>query len=241
MLTIFDHDLATLDATISKLPNTTPKPPSILHPNQNPVPQSLSALDHLTVNLVDGFEKLNHHYEQCVDALRRTEATPIQSSTVGLAQSLSAEEFKVLERDAGAVEEVLEDMAHYLNDMESIYGERVQGHISSLETCYSDASAAFTQFEEFQANLGSFIVATTEFDGLQKEYQGLIHPALDRLASLSDFYSGFARAYDEMVVEVGRRMGIRNKMETIMKRALAEIEELYERELTSVRYNNPKG
>ncbi|RPB22261.1 hypothetical protein L211DRAFT_789118 [Terfezia boudieri ATCC MYA-4762] len=228
MLAAFGQDLATLEAALSKLPNTSPKPPSILHPNQNPIPRSLSALDHLTVNLVDSFEKLNHHYDQCVDALRRTEATPIQSSTVGLLQSLSPEEFRVLESDAEAVEEVLEEMSHYLNEMETIYAEQVQGHISTLEACHADTIAAFTQFDDFQGNLGSYIVATTEFESAQKEYHSLIHPALDRLAALSDFYAGFARAYDEMVVEAGRRMGIKNKMEGIMKRALTEIEELYE-------------
>lgn len=226
----FDQDLATLEATISRLPPTSPKQPSILHPNQNPVPRSLSALDHHTVNLVDSFEKLNHHYEQCVDALRRTEAAPIQSSTVNLHHSLSPEEFKVLEGDAEAVEEVVEEMTNHLYEMENIYIEHVQGHISALEACFADTNAALVQFEEFQANLGSYIVASTEFEGAQKEYQSLIHPALERLANLSDFYAGFARAYDEMLVEVGRRMGIRNKMESIMKRALAEIEELYERE-----------
>ncbi|KAF8473972.1 autophagy-related protein 17 [Kalaharituber pfeilii] len=224
----FDQDLATLEATVSKLPSTSTKQPSILHPSQNPVPRCLSELDHLTVNLVDSFEKLNHHYEQCVDALRRTEAPSIETSTVGLIHSLSPEEFKVLESDAEAVEDVLEDMAHYINEMESIYVDQVKAHIDALEACQKDTNAAFAQFEEFQANLGSYVVASTEFESTQKEYQSLIHPALDRLASLSDFYAGFARAYDEMVVEVGRRLGIRNKMESIMKRALSEIEELYE-------------
>ncbi|KAI5787039.1 autophagy-related protein 17 [Peziza echinospora] len=227
----FDNDLASLEASMSELPNTSSKQPSILHPNQNPVPRSLSALDHHSVNLVDSFEKLNHHYEQCVDALRRSEVAPMQSSTVGLTQSLSPEEFAVLESDSQAVEEVLEDMAHIISEMENIFVEHVQGHIHSLESCYAQTNAALAQFEEFQIHLGSYIVASTEFESAQKEYQSLIHPALDRLANLSDFYSGFARAYDEMVVEVGRRMGIRNKMESIMKNALAEIEELYEHDL----------
>jgi len=122
-------------------------------------------------------------------------------------------------------------MTQNINEMENIYVEQIQGHISSLEVCHADADAAVSQFEEFQASLGGYMVATTEFDSSQKEYQILIHPALDRLASLSEFYAGFARAYDEMVVEVGRRMGVRNKMEGIMKRALAEIDELYEHDL----------
>lgn len=232
MLAAFDQDLASLEETLLGLPNTSPKLPSILHPNQNPIPRTLSALDHLTVTLVDSFEKLNHHYEQCVDALRRTEATPLQSSTADLPQSLSPEEFCVLESDAEAVEEVLEEMTQNINEMENMYVEQIQGHISSLEACHAEATAAVSQFEEFQASLGSYIVATTEFDSSQKEYQILIHPALDRLDSLSEFYAGFAKAYNEMVVEVGRRMGIKNQMEGIMKRALAEIDELYERELS---------
>ena len=69
----------------------------------------------------------------------------------------------------------------------------------------------------------------------------MIHPALDRLDSLSDFYAGFARAYDEMVVEVGRRMGVKNQMEGIMKRALADIDGLYERELPRSEFSCPRA
>ena len=216
-LNTFTHDLTTLSNTLTSLPSTLTTKPSILHPSQNPVPRSLSELDHHTVALVDSFEKLNHHYAQCVDALCRTNtgAAELHNSTIlglsqtlatggvaeppldtaPLLQSLSPSEFELLSTDSSTVPDVLDDMNHSLNTMDQIYTTDVLGHLDALDAVAVDTHTALAKFEDFQASLGGYVVAGTEFEAAQKEFQALMHPALERLRALAEFYAEIGRAH----------------------------------------------
>jgi autophagy-related protein 17 len=65
------------------------------------------------------------------------------------------------------------------------------------------------------------------FQASWEEERSVLATKMDEIESLTEFYSGFARGYDGLIVEVQRRRNSRREMDKIIRHALSQVERLY--------------
>ena len=82
--------------------------------------------------------------------------------------------------------------------------------------------------ERFQLELAACMDGLRDFEHRQTELKADMEVRLDELWQLGEFYDGFVGAYDEMILEVGRRRGVEARMETIVRDADTMLAELYD-------------
>lgn len=226
-LSAFDNDLLTLNTSLSNLPESTQN----YHNLSEPVHPYLQVLEEHAAAMAQLLESLTQHFDRCSEALKHSEAASTHNQETGMIDSMPLEEkadlYAVLERDAREVDDVVAELKERFGEMESI-SSYVGKHLEDLHMLSSNAQGTFSQFEDFQGNLGVYVEKTREFETQQDGYARAMEERLDELWQLGEFYEGFMGAYDAMVVEVGRRKGVAARMEAILRDTMKKLQGLYE-------------
>lgn len=194
-------------------------------------------------------ESLVSHFDLCVRAIRHTEGGGDAASKIAgdlpegmdLGQNATEvpepidddqwiEMIRVLEEDAGQVDDVVMEIRDHIAEMESLY-KRVESHTNRHNQELANATAAFRLLEDIGSKLPGYITQGQVFPIHWEEEKEKIEERLEELETSRDFYDGFLKAYDNLLIEVGRRKAWELKMERVVQAAKSELDKIYEDDL----------
>lgn len=245
----FDDDLRSLKIAL--------RSPSASQSNQDlssPIPPHMNTLENHAQEMASLLESLVNHFDLCVDAIRHTEggyaavqraassqppgAEPVSVSGVmnpdhdpSTEEALSDEErqemLDVLMKDASQVDDVVLELRERLNDMEAMH-EAILEHVASLTQTYSDIKTAYNILESVGGRLPSYIIASQDFRLYWEDTKLNIQEHLTELESMRLFYENYYNSYDNLILEVRRRKACEDKVNSIRRKAMEQIERVYE-------------
>ena len=196
-------------------------------------------------------DSLSSHFDLCVNAIRHTEggfaaackaasALPPGADLVSISGVMNAESqnldeeplsneertemLHVLENDAAQVEDVVAELKEHLSEMETKH-EAILEHVYDLTTDFTSTTTAFSILENISANLPGYIMASADFRIQWEETKQHIREQLEDLEGMRVFYENYHASYDAMILEVHRRKKSEDKVKTIMRKAMEQIEE----------------
>ena len=221
---------------------------------RSPVPDILQSMEIQAGEMARNLESLVKHFDLCVTAIKHTEGGGAAASKIardlpgGMALNLSAADepleritdqemidmLEVLEKDAGEVEEVVLEVKEAISEVEA-NAERVKAFGQRLTDELSRTITAFNYLEDLGSRLPGYITQSQIFIYRWDEERGKIDEYMADLEGLRGFYSNFINAYDNLLIEVGRRKDVEKRIAKIRQEAIAKIERLVQEE-TSERH-----
>lgn len=244
------RDLKDAMASASKLLPLQPQPSL----TSTPILDGLHALETHAQDMASLLDSLVSHFDLCVNAIRHTEggfaavrkaasslppgAEPVSvSGVMDSSQNLddegplSEEERKemltVLENDAAQVEDVVTELREHLNEME-IKHDAILAHVSNLAAAYDSTAAAFSALQLLSAQLPEYLMAASDFRFRWEDTKSQIREQLQEMESMRLFYENYHTSYDNLIIEVYRRRQSEDKVKTIMRKAMEQMEKVIE-------------
>lgn len=216
----------------------------------SPIPRILHEMEDHAREMATGLESLVSHYDLCVTAIKQTEgggdaALKIVGDLpegVDIGQDAGGappepmsdhermEMMRVLEEDAGQVEDVVMEIRDHIAEMESLHS-RVEMHTDRLASEHANTTAAFRKLEDLGQKLPGHITRTQMFLMRWEEDKTAIDERLEELEDLIELCDGFLRAYDNLLIEIGRRKDQELEVEKVVQQARTRLEKLYEDEV----------
>jgi len=210
---------------------------------RSPIPDILQGMEGHAQEMADNLESLVRNFDMCVTAIKHTEgggaaaqniATDLPEGVkLGLTnedEPLTEEErmemLAVLEKDASEVEEVVVEIRERSAEMEA-YFEQSVAHNDLLSESHAREIAVYKLLEEVGGKLPTYILQSQIFLAKWEDEKVKIEARMDELEALRDFYDGFLRAYDKLIIEIGRRKTMESKISKVAQEAVAKIDKLY--------------
>jgi len=212
----------------------------------SPLPDILHEMERYAKGMATDLEALVNHYDLCVTAVKHTEGggaaatkfadnlpegVDIGEDVAGPLEPINDEQrremLRILEEDAGNVEGAVTDIRSHLVEMESLH-ERVQTHSDRLTRNHDSAIAAFKLLEAIGRKLPSNVTQSQVFLLRWDSEKAKIDERLEELEGLTQFYDGFLRAYDTLLIEIGRRKAMEQRMEKEVEGVRARLDKLYQ-------------
>ncbi|KAI9672671.1 MAG: autophagy protein 17 [Alyxoria varia] len=208
------------------------------------------SLEAHATEMADLLQSLVRHYDLCVSALKNTEGggdavqqaerelpddlAAFSNERAESPQSLTDEErvelIRVVDKDAGEVNDVVNEIAARSSEMEAqLVG--ITGQESILKDSSFASKEAINLIESIEKSLPQFINASSVFDSRWHEIKQRIDEKMAELKGMYDFFADFLTAYDGLLVEISRRKASRSKMEKIAREAISKINDLYDVEV----------
>lgn len=221
------------------------------------IPVHLQTLETHAQEMASLLDSLVRHFDLCVNAVRHTEggyaavrkaassqppgADPVSVSGVMNTENETTEDeaisederqvmLDVLEKDAAQVDDVVMELGDLLNDMEAKH-EVVLEHVSTLTSTYKETATAYKILEGVGARLSGYIIASQNFQLQWEETKLNIQEQLNELESMRLFYENYYSSYDGLILEVHRRKSCEDKVKGIMKKAMEQIEKVYDADI----------
>lgn len=237
----------------SPLPSTSQSHNDLI----SPIPMHLHTLETNAQEMAALLDSLVQHFDLCVNAIRHTEggyaavrkaassqppeADPVSVSGVmntendptaeePLSEEDRREMLDVLEKDAAQVEDVVMELRDYLIDMEAKH-EEILEHVSALTTAHNETTTAYNILEAVGARLSGYIIAGQEFRLRWEDTKLNIQEQLNELESMRIFYENYFSSYDGLILEVYRRKQSEENVKTIIRKAMEQIEKVYEADM----------
>ncbi|KAH8672004.1 autophagy-related protein 17 [Tricladium varicosporioides] len=252
----FDDDLRALRTSMS----TSPKPDSSQSKSNllsSPIPEHLHTLEGHAQEMAHLLESLVKHFDLCVNAIRHTEggyaavrkaasSQPPGAEAVSVSGVMNAENdpvheeavseeerkemLEVLETDAAQVEDVVGELRDFLTEMEAKH-DIILDYVSSLTTKYTKTRNAYDILEGIGARLSGYMIASQDFRIRWEETKLQIHEQLSDLESMRLFYENYHASYDGLIAEVYRRKQCDEKVKSIIKKAMEQVDKVYEADM----------
>ena len=197
-------------------------------------------------------DSLVSHFDLCVSAIRHTEggfaavrkaasslppgAEPVSVSGVmdssqnlddegPLSEEERNEMLTVLENDAAQVEDVVAELREHLSEMETKH-DAILAHVSNLASAYDATVAAFSALQSLSAQLPEYLMAASDFRLRWEDTKSQIREQLHEIESIRLFYENYHASYDNLIIEVYRRRQSEDKVKTIMRKAMEQIDKI---------------
>ncbi|KAI4266093.1 MAG: hypothetical protein L6R38_008961 [Xanthoria sp. 2 TBL-2021] len=213
----------------------------------SPIPDILQSMEDRAKDMADNLESLVKHFDLCVTAIKHTEGggDAAQRITDDLPEGMAVgqeiasappepitdqereEMLEVLANDADQVEEVLTEIRNHISEMEGLL-ENTTTYIAQLDEEHSNVLQAFRHLESLEARLHAFVTQSQVFVMRWDDEKAKINERMNELESLGDFYSGYLSAYDNLLVEIGRRQFMEQQMEKVLQDAMRKLDTLHE-------------
>lgn len=217
---------------------------------RSPIPNILQEMENHARDMAGELEGLVRHYDMCVTAVKYIEGggdtalkivgdlpkgVDMSQDTGGAPLEPMSDEQRqemttVLEEDAEHVEGAVLDIRSHITDMETL-NEQVEAITQALDEEHDSTTAAFTLLEDIGRKLPNYITPGQVFVLRWETEKAKVEELLEELEGLTQFYDGFLRAYDNLLIEVGRRKSVEVRMEKEVQQARARLEKLYEDDL----------
>lgn len=213
----------------------------------SPIPDILETLEDHAREMADNLESLVKHFDLCVSAIKHTEGggdaaqriagdlpegVDIDEDIVHAApEPISGEDMKemleVIEKDADQVDEVVTEIQSRIAEMESQHESLIE-HMDACNKADKDTTSAFRLLEDIGQRLPPFIAQSQVYLMRWDEEKARVDERMQELEGLREFYDGFLAAYDNLLVDIGRRKTLELKVKKVVQDALNKIERLYE-------------
>jgi autophagy-related protein 17 len=251
----FDNDLNLIRDTLDPAGDAMNREADNLLDDVSPFPSLLFSLETHATEVASHLEGLVKHYDLCVSALKSTEgggeaiskasegeADQHESKLAGFGlgitklddeivpQFLSEEDrvnmLTVLVKDAGEVEDVVNEINDRLVDMEDQLAQ-IDGYMQKLRAMSSCLRSGLQVLKRVMDNVPVYISGCADFQAAWEDEKEVLVAKMEEMEGLSEFYSGFATGYDGLIIEVQRRRQVKREMEKIARNATSQIEKLY--------------
>ncbi|KAL9607837.1 MAG: hypothetical protein Q9167_007285 [Letrouitia subvulpina] len=213
-------------------------------------PETLNDMEDRAKDMADNLESLVKHFDLCVTAIKHTEGGgdaarritddlpagmdvgqySVQAPSEPISDEEKKEMMEVLENDAHQVEDVVMEIRDSFAAMETMY-TLVSEQINTLEQEHASIISAFRLLEKIGARLHPFISQSEVFVMRWDSEKSKIDEHMEELENLRSFYDGFLSAYDNLLVEIGRRQFMEQRMEKVVQDAMTKVDKLYEEDL----------
>lgn len=243
---VFDKDIQSVKALLAKkrLPNIAD---STGENTVSPIHDILRDMEDHAKDMADGLESLVKHFDLCVTAIKHTEGGGDvarrladdmpegmdlgQDATGPPADPISEDErlemMQVLQKDASQVEEVVTEIRDHITEMEAQH-EVVIAHVKRLAEEHDNTMLAFKHLETLGSRLPGYITQSHLFVMRWDDEKARMEERMEELEGLRFFYEGFLGAYDNLLIEIGRRKVLELKMERVAQDAMTRIQKLFE-------------
>lgn len=212
----------------------------------SPIPDILHDMESRSRDMADNLESLVKHFDLCLMAIKHTEGggdaairltadlpdgAGMEEDVAGAPEPIGDKErqdmLEVIAKDADQVEEVVMEICDHVTAMESQL-ETVAAYVSRLKEDSANITAAFTLLEDIGHRLQPFVTQSQIFVMRWDDEKSKINERMDELSNLEDFYAGYIAAYDNLLVEIGRRQFMEQQMEKVLQDAARKLDVLYE-------------
>lgn len=219
----------------------------------SPIPALYASLETHAAETAQNLESLVKHYDLCVTALKHTEGggeaitkageSEQQERLEGLGLDLAqieaeaaplpisaterAEMLAVLQKDAAEVEDVVSEIKDRLAEMEEQLAQ-IMAYIQLLRGTAGRLKNALRHLKRVARNIHGYIAASADFQSAWSEEKAVLQEKMEEVDSMVELYSGFANAYDELILEAQRRKHVKHKMEKAIKETVKYLQQLYQ-------------
>lgn len=242
----FDEDVQSVKSLLAKR-RKQDMPEDARGETKSPIPEILHDMEDHAKDMADNLESLVKHFDLCVTAIKHTEGGGDAAQRIAgelpegvdigqdganapadpIGEDERREIMEVLEKDASQVEDVVIEIKEHIIEMEAQH-ELVTAYMDQLAEEHANTTAAFKLLEEIGLRLPGYIAQSHVFVMRWDDEKAKIEERMDELQGLRVFYDGFLRAYDNLLIEIGRRKGLEMRMEKVAQDAMARIQKLYE-------------
>ncbi|KAL8706121.1 MAG: hypothetical protein Q9201_000823 [Fulgogasparrea decipioides] len=213
----------------------------------SPLPDILQSMEDRAKSMADNLESLVKHFDLCVTAVKHTEGggdtaqklthdlpagMNVGEEVLGAPSELISEQERqemldILAKDADQVEEVVMEIHDHIGELEAQF-DTVGTYMSHLEQESSNLATAFKRLDSLGSRLHAFVAQSQVFVMRWDDEKAKISERMEELESLGDFYIGYVSAYDNLLVEIGRRQFMEQQMEKVVQDAMRKLDTLYE-------------
>ncbi|MCJ1464207.1 autophagy protein 17 [Pseudocyphellaria aurata] len=214
---------------------------------RSPIPEILHDMEEHAKDMADNLESLVRHFDLCVTAIKHTEGggdaaqriagelpegvdigqDGANAPAVPIGEDERREMMEVLEKDASQVEDVVIEIKEHIVEMEAQH-DLMTAYTDQLVDEHANTTSAFKLLEDIGLRLPGYIAQSHVFVMRWDDEKAKIEERMDELEELRVFYDGFLRAYDNLLIEIGRRKALETRMEKVAQDAMARIHQLYE-------------
>jgi autophagy-related protein 17 len=122
------------------------------------------------------------------------------------------------------------ELREFLNEME-LKHETIIEYVASLNTTHAEITSTYQILDGVSARLPGYIIASQDFRTRWEDTKLNIQEQLNELESMRVFYENYQSSYDGLILEVQRRKNSEEKVRGIMRKAMEQIEKVYEVDL----------
>lgn len=243
---VFDKDVQSVKSLLAKKPKQD-IPGDTDREAGSPIPEILHDMEDHAKDMADNLESLVRHFDLCVTAIKHTEGGGDAAQRIAgelpegvdighdganapadpIGEDERKEMMEVLEKDASQVEDVVMEIKEHIIEMETQH-ELLTAYTHQLTDEHANTTSAFKLLEEIGLRLPGYIAQSHVFVMRWDDEKAKIEECMDELEELRVFYDGFLRAYDNLLIEIGRRKTLEMRMEKVAQDAMAKIQKLYE-------------
>lgn len=242
----FDEDVQSVKSLLAKRPKQDMLEDA-RGETKSPIPEILHDMEDHAKDMADNLESLVRHFDLCVTAIKHTEGGGDAAQRIAgelpegvdigqdganapaepIGEDERREIMEVLEKDASQVEDVVIEIKEHIIEMEAQH-ELVTTYTDQLAEEHANTTSAFKLLEEIGLRLPGYIAQSHVFVMRWDDEKAKIEERMDELQGLRVFYDGFLGAYDNLLIEIGRRKALEMRMEKVAQDAMARIQKLYE-------------
>ncbi|KAI4174629.1 MAG: hypothetical protein LQ343_002202 [Gyalolechia ehrenbergii] len=218
--------------------------------SMSPIPDILQDMEGRSRDVADNLESLVKHFDLCLMAIKHTEGggdaairltadlpdgPAMEEDVAGAPEPIGDRErqdmLEVIAKDADQVEEVVMEIGDHVTAMESQL-ETVAAYVARLKEEGCSVTAAFNVLEDIGRRLQAFVAQGQVFVMRWDDEKMKINERMDELSNLENFYVRYLGAYDNLLVEIGRRQFMEQQMEKVLQDAARKLDVLYEEDRT---------
>ena len=212
-----------------------------------PISETLADMEEHAKEMAVNLESLVSHFDLCVTAIKHTEGGGDAAIKIaeGLPEGVDVgqetknappepmsdeqriEMMRVLDEDAGQVDDVVMEIKSNIAEMESMY-RQVESHMDQSRRLRSNADLAFKRLEALGRGLPKHVTRNQTFLVEWNDQKTRIEDRLEELDNAKGFYDGFLKAYDNLIIEIGRRKSIEAKVDKVIHEATSKLHKLYQ-------------
>ncbi|KAL8659282.1 MAG: hypothetical protein Q9202_007200 [Teloschistes flavicans] len=216
-------------------------------PSISPIPEFLESMEARAQDMADNLESLVKHFDLCVTAIKHTEGggeaaqrltddlpagvdvgEELKGAPLGqISEQERREMLEVLAKDADQVDEVVMEIRDHIAEMEDQF-RTVSAYLDAVAQEHTNINTAFKLLDNLGRRLHAFLGQGEVFVMRWDDEKIRINERMGELENLGNFYDGYVSAYDNLLVEIGRRQFMEQQMDNVLQDAMRKLEILYD-------------
>ena len=213
----------------------------------SPVPDILDVMEDGATEMAENLESLVKHLDLCTNAIRHTEGggkyaqsvvedlpSDVHLDDIDTKKSIEPmsdderlEMIQIIEKDASEVDDVVAEIADRAEQLAN-HWEVVQNHSKTQVERLNRIIQAYQMLENLGKRLPDFVTQMRALLSQWMDEKARVEDCTMALEGLCGFYADYLAAYDNLLVEVGRRKALENKAQRLIKDTMSEVEKMHE-------------